>query len=357
MHRPVFFSLLLALLASANLFAEPIGFRETQVADASAHRPLHVSIWYPMQEEQTSNATRASTISIGENQAFFGVQARPNAEPAQDAHPLVVLSHGYGGNWRNLNWLAAELAAQGYVVAAPDHPGTTTFDRRPVEAAKLWERPHDLSRVIDFILDNPKLAGEINADNIAAIGHSLGGWTVMALAGARFDQTHFAAECLAHPNPRVCGLSDELGLSTEGAAKASLEASLADHRVRAVVSLDLGLARGFTPASLAAVRIPVLIFGAGVDIGDLPARMESGYLSVHLPSARSQYLEIPDAAHFSFMQRCKPSAIALLEEEVPGDGVICKDGEDRSREEIHQQVAGLVIAFLKQAFTTKGAAQ
>ncbi|MDG9669202.1 alpha/beta fold hydrolase [Hahella sp. CR1] len=357
MHKPVFFSLFLALLASANLFAEPIGFRETQVADASANRPLHVSIWYPAQAVKAPQATEVSTVSIGENQAFFGAPAIPDASPTQGAHPLVVLSHGYGGNWRNLNWLAAKLAAQGYVVAAPDHPGTTTFDRRPAEAARLWERPHDLSRVIDLILNNPKLAGEINADNIAAIGHSLGGWTVMALAGARFDQAHFATECLAHPNPRVCGLSDELGLNSEGAAKASLEASMLDHRVRAVVSLDLGLARGFTPASLAAAPIPVLIFGAGVDIGDLPARMESGYLSAHLPPARSQYVEIPDAAHFSFMQRCKPGAIALLEEEAPGDGIICKDGDGRSREEIHQQVAGQVIAFLKQAFTAKGAAQ
>ncbi|ABC29774.1 predicted dienelactone hydrolase [Hahella chejuensis KCTC 2396] len=353
MHSPIFFSLILALLTSANLFAEPIGFRETQVADASANRPLHVSIWYPTQALESSEATGTSTISVGENRAFIGVRAVPDAEPAQGAHSLVVLSHGYGGNWRNLNWLAAELAAQGYVVAAPDHPGTTTFDRRPAQAATLWERPHDLSRVIDFILAHPQLAGEINPDRIAAVGHSLGGWTVMALAGARFDQAHFAAECQAHPNPRVCGLSDELGLNTEGAAKTSLEASMLNHRVRAVVSLDLGLARGFTPASLAAAPIPVLIFGAGVDIGDLPARMESGYLVAHLPPAQTQYIEIADAAHFSFMQRCKPGAVEMLEEEVPGDGIICKDGDGRSREEIHQQVASQVIAFLEQAFAEK----
>ncbi|AZZ92797.1 alpha/beta fold hydrolase [Hahella sp. KA22] len=355
MHRSIFFSLLLMLFSSANLLAASIGFREAQVTDGPANRPLHVSIWYPAQTNPSTTA-ETPTSSVGENRAFFGVQASPDAEPAQGGHPLVVLSHGYGGNWRNLNWLAAELAAKGYVVAAPDHPGTTTFDRRPAEAARLWERPHDLSRVIDFILDNPQLAGEINADNIAAIGHSLGGWTVMALAGARFDQAHFAAECLAHPNPRVCGLSDELGLSTKGAAKASLEASLADQRVRAVVSLDLGLARGFTPASLAAAPIPVLIFGAGVDIGDLPAKMESGYLAIHLPPAQTQYVEIPDAAHFSFMQRCKPAAIALLEEEAPGDGIICKDGDGRSREEIHRQVASQVIDFLAQALTAKNAA-
>lgn len=56
-----------------------------------------------------------------------------------------------------MNWLAPELAQQGYIVAAPDHPGTTTFNKDADQAAKLWERPHDLSRVIDVLTTDPNL--------------------------------------------------------------------------------------------------------------------------------------------------------------------------------------------------------
>jgi predicted dienelactone hydrolase len=48
-----------------------------------------------------------------------------------------------------------------------------------------------------------------------------------------------------------------------------LDGDLNDARIGAIVSLDLGLARCFTPESLATLHVPALILGAGVDIGDL----------------------------------------------------------------------------------------
>lgn len=336
--------LLTALSISAAQAADAIGFKETELPDALGDRPLHVSLWYPTNDD-------GPAVPVGENRVFYGLSALQGAQPSGGAHPFVVLSHGYGGSWRNLNWLAGELVHQGYVVAAPDHPGTTTSDKSPIQAAKLWERPHDLSRVIDELTTGPSLAGQIDLARIAAIGHSLGGWTVAAIGGARFSTNRFTQDCKMHSSPRVCGLSAELGIVPGSESK--LDGDLSDARIGAIVSLDLGLARGFTPESLAAFHILVLVIGAGVDIGDMPAKLESGYLAANLPSATSRYVEMPDAMHFSFMQVCKPGAGALIEEETPGDGIICKDGGTRDREDIHRQVAEMIIAFLAKAIPPK----
>ncbi|MFA0070346.1 alpha/beta hydrolase family protein, partial [Vibrio breoganii] len=102
--------------------------------------------------------------------------------------PVVLLSHGYRGNWRNQNWLATELASRGYIVAATDHPGTTSFNQSPEQAAKWWERPQDMSRILDYLLSETSWKQFANAEHVTAIGHSLGGWTVMQLAGARLDR-------------------------------------------------------------------------------------------------------------------------------------------------------------------------
>ncbi|WP_370677034.1 alpha/beta hydrolase family protein [Pleomorphomonas sp. PLEO] len=337
-------ALLIALSISAAHAADAIGFKETTLPDTSGDRPLHVSIWYP-------TADTGPVAEVGANRVFHGIPAITDAKPAGEAHPLVVLSHGYGGSWRNLNWLAGELVHQGYVVAAPDHPGTTTFDKSPAQADKLWERPHDLSRVIDAVTADPVLAGAITPNRIAAIGHSLGGWTVAALGGARFSPSQFLNDCKAQLNPRTCGLAGELGIDPTNANQ--LDADMSDARVGAIVSLDLGLARGFTSESLAAFRVPALIFGAGVDIGDLPAKLESGYLAANLPKATTTYVEIADAMHFSFMQLCKPGAAELIEQDTPGDGIVCKDGGARGRETIHRQVADMIIAFLAKAIPAK----
>ncbi|PRA79326.1 lipoprotein signal peptide [Ochrobactrum sp. MYb29] len=320
--------------------AETVGFREVAL-DNENPRPLHVAIWYPTEEQ-------ASTVTVGENRVFYGISAVKEAIPDTGAHALVVLSHGYGGSWRNLNWLANELTQQGYIVAAPDHPGTTTFNKDADQAAKLWERPHDLSRVIDALTADPELAGRVDAQRIAVIGHSLGGWTVTALAGARFDTARFKKDCRIHTSPRACSLSAELGLGNR-----ELEKEMSDPRIGAFVALDLGLARGLLPESLAGIHIPSLIISAGTDIGDMPARLESGYLAEHLPKSSSTYVEIPDAMHFSFMQLCKPGASALIEEDTPGDGIVCKDGGTRGREEIHREITFLVIGFLSKALPGK----
>jgi predicted dienelactone hydrolase len=310
-----------------------VGFREIDV-DKGGTRSLHIAVWYP------TDANGATSI-VGENGAFFGVPVIRDAVPGSKARPLVVVSHGYGGSWRNQDWLAMTLVEQGYIVAAPDHPGTTTFNRDPAQAAKLWERPRDLSRTIDALVADPGLAGKIDVGRIAAIGHSLGGWTVTALAGGRIDAARFEKDCKTNSTLRACALERELGLD-----QPQPQRDMTDPRVKAFVSLDLGLARSFSPQSLAAIHVPSLIIGAGVDVGGLPAALESGYLAEHLPKKSSTYVVIPDAMHFSFTGLCKPGAVALLEKEQPGDGEVCKDGGTRTREAIHHQIAELVITFL-----------
>ena len=319
--------------------ADAVGFRTVGIG-GEGPRPLNVAVWYP------STETGPETI-VGETPAFVGLAAIRNAQPSEGAHPLIVLSHGYGGTWRNLSWLAGELARDGYAVAAPDHPGTTHFNRDPQQAAMVWERPRDLSRVIDALAGDPALAGAIDPGRIAAIGHSLGGWSVTALAGARFDPDLFARECASGPGSRACAL-DDLNLTDP-----ALGQDMHDPRIRAFVSFDLGMARGFTPESVAEITVPALLIGAGIDIGDLPAELETGWLAQHLPSETTETVIIPDAMHFSFLQLCKPGAEALIEAEDPGDGIVCRDGKERGRAAIHAEVLDRVTAFLDRSMPAR----
>lgn len=314
---------------------EGMGFKEIEL-DPDAARPLHVAVWYP-------TADRGSLAVVGESRVFHGIPVQKQAAIEAGVHPLVVMSHGDGGSWRNLSWLAGDLARQGYIVAAPDHPGTTAFNRSADQARRLWERPRDLSRVIDALMADPNIAGEVDAQGIAAIGYSLGGWTVTALAGAKFDTQQFEKSCQDYSSLRACQLVATLGLTDP-----ALEQEMGDLRIGTFVTLDLGLARGFSPESLAKIRIPSLVIGAGTDIGDMSAPLESGYLIEHLPKASATYVEIPEAMHFSFMQLCKPGAAARLADETPWLGIFCRDGRAGRREDIHRTISALVRGFLSE---------
>ncbi len=315
----------------------PVGFQTSTLADPNKERPLEMVVWYP-------SSTTATPKVIDDNPVFFSALAVRDAPAAVGEYPLVVLSHGFGGSWGNQVWLASAMAQRGFIVAAVNHPGTTSKDRSAQAAAQLWQRPVDIRRAIDAVLAQPKQFGKVQPDRIAVVGHSLGGWTALEVAGARFDPERFAQDCKVHLQLAPCAVYQQMN-----PVQAPLAADLSDKRVTAIVSLDLGLSRGFTDQSLAALPVPTLVIAAGVPSTELPAELESADLAKRLPAAATRYVEISDATHFSFMAVCKPGGEALIEESSPGDGMICRDGAGaRPREVIQQQVTSLIVEFLAQ---------
>ena len=85
---------------------------------------LNLFIWYPTDDD-------GPTELIGQNKLFYGHYVRPNSPSKSGVHPVVVFSHGSGGNALLVGWLAEALAEQGYVVLAANHPGTTSRDSLP----------------------------------------------------------------------------------------------------------------------------------------------------------------------------------------------------------------------------------
>lgn len=336
---------LLALTATAGLTVparaeQPsVGFQRLSLPATDRYRALEAAVWYP------AEAVGETTL-VGDNRVFTGMAVRVDAPPQPGRHRLVVLSHGYGGNWTNQQWLAADLAAQGYLVAAPNHPGSTSRDMAPPGATMLWKRPGDVSRVIDWLNGSPPWSTLVVPGRAAVIGHSLGGWTAVALAGARFDPSRHEAACAVHPLMAACG-PEIGGLDEEGTARRPwVTTPMVDGRIEAFVTLDLGLAQGFDPAGLGGIDKPFLVVGAGPGDRKMPVELESRHLAALLPGDRTRYVEIGDANHFSFLSICKADAVPLLEAAKPGDGMICQDREGRSRDAIHRQVSDLIVGFL-----------
>ena len=334
------------LTAGALPATDQVGFSQFQLPASSSGRALEVAVWYP------TTAGDAPTL-VGENAVFVGQSVRVDAPVAAGRHPLIVLSHGYQGNWTNQSWLAVDLARSGYIVAAVNHPGTTTRNMDAAAAARMWERPRDLSRVIDILTHDPRWSAAVSGAGVAAIGHSLGGWTVVELAGGRFNPDRFEADCKNHDGLASCQVYRELGAGRDAASRSALGQRLKDSRIKAVVSLDLGLARGFDPGSLARVDVPVLVIAAGSPNPQIPAALESRRLVELLPSATTRYVALAGAAHFSFLPICKPGSAEMLAKESPEDAVVCRDGERADREALHRQAATEIIRFLAAALPPK----
>lgn len=62
---------------------------------------------------------------MDENGLFHGASAVRDADIAPGKYPSILISHGGGGNWAQFGWLANALVARDFVVAAPNHLGST----------------------------------------------------------------------------------------------------------------------------------------------------------------------------------------------------------------------------------------
>lgn len=330
-------ALSLALTSGTVLAAEvQTGITALTVTDARTDRPLEGFLWYPTLEVEGVEPQHFNAV-------WQGIEAIQDATPASGKRPFVVLSHGMHGNAMNQSWLADALVNEGYVVAAIHHPGTSTWLRDPDQARQLWDRPTDVSRVIDHALSDPTLSAQIDPDRIYMAGHSLGGMTAVALAGGRYDDAKIDAFCAATPGEKVCVILGNWQIAETPEDTASMQADLSDPRIKAFGVFDLGATQTFSIDSLAAIDRPMLVFAAPLDIAGLDLDIESRALRDALVAADVTYLEPETLSHFDFLGICKPGGVEILATEEPGDEVICIDG-GAQRQADHEMIIKQVVA-------------
>jgi predicted dienelactone hydrolase len=283
-----------ALMGVSSLAAAQVGLQRPSwlidVPGGPAAR-LQAALWYP-------TSAVATVMRVGP----LEMAVAPGAPVTPGRHPLVLVSHGAAGSEYAHAWLAEGLAVRGYLVAALRQPHDNTDDRSLLGTAAFFsERPKDVSRLLDALLADPAWAPLIDARRIAVVGHSAGGYTALALAGARPDLARLAAHCAPDgPGPLddavFCSLNERPPRAQPGAA-ADLGA-LADPRIRAA-AVAAPLAVVFDPASLASLRVPLLVENSGHD-GLLAPAFHGG--AVCAADAAARCTTTASAGHRAFVQ-------------------------------------------------------
>jgi predicted dienelactone hydrolase len=274
----------------------------------------------------------------------FSVDAAIGGKPVDKVKALILLSHGTAGTELGHSVLAQALARNGYLVAALRHPGDNWQDRSLLVTSPeryFDERPRQASRVIDAILADPAWKARIASDSqgpfVGALGHSAGGYTVLALAGARPDLSRIRMHCLAEASedPIFCSMG-RVGAAAPPLPTAAL--SLKDERVRAVVAMSPAGVM-LTAESLATVRPATLIYEAQLDRFVVP-RFHAEWIAGNLPAANLR--RVPNAWHFAFMDTPSMS--------LPSpDGDVAANPPGFDRGAFLKQIAVEITAFFDKA--------
>lgn len=322
---------------------------EIDLYDDNRQRPVKITVWYPAQAGCT-----AAKICLAEH---------------TKRHQAVVFSHGAMGAAKGYSWIGKLFAAEGYVTVGVNHYGESWIygpeHVNPAAALQFWERPLDISFVLDQLQRNQLTAdtlpttapaaatgqantGETQAptalfnrtiawDQMIAVGHSSGGATILTMAGSKLAFADAATYCAtaAAAMDRSCHY---LKFQTEANTKGyNPDQNFFDARIKSVIALDPALGHATTRQSLSDMRIPVLVIGSQQN-DFLPYDRHAGYYAATIPNAQSLIFDQGEG-HFVYLDPCKHAYQAM--------GVaICTDRPGVDRRLVHQKAAATILRFV-----------
>jgi predicted dienelactone hydrolase len=322
---------------------EPYDWRGAKI------RALLATVWYPAarvarEEQQWIGPPGAPLARAGRAARGASLAATPNR------FPLVVISHGTGGSALAMAWLGTQLAAHGLIAVAVNHPGNNALEPYTAQGFTLWWlRARDLSAVIDGMLADPQFAPRIDAHRIGAAGFSLGGYTVIEIAGGRSSTVLFDS-CERDAHSRSCVAPPEFPslidrvltlLKTDPAYRAAVRgagSSYRDPRVRAVFAIAPALGMVLVPDSLARISIPLEIVAGSADAIE-PVGVNARYFAAHIPGSR--LILFPGAGHYTFFASCTADGKKAEPE-------LCVDHAGIDRDRLHARAAALASAFFSR---------
>lgn len=243
--------------------------------------------------------------------------------------PLIIISHGNGGDFRSHHDTATALTQAGYIVASITHTGDNWRDQS--RATDLTGRSRHLSRLIDFMTNDWQARATIDPQRIGAFGFSAGGFTVLATAGGKPDLGRLTDHCRTNPDFYDCRL-----IARHGTTHVQSPGFTHDPRLKAISIAAPALGFSFTRSGLSTVTQPVQLWQASQD-QILPAPFYVEPVRDNLPSSPDFQL-VDGASHFDFLPPCTPQLAA----NAP---LICSPTPGFDRARFHDRLNTEIIRF------------
>jgi predicted dienelactone hydrolase len=183
--------------------------------------------------------------------------------------PVIVLSHGLASDRQHFAATARHLASHGFVAVTLEHPGSNLqkfksllagSSKEMFDVSEFIDRPKDVSYILDDLWR--RMPGMANVQQVGVIGHSFGGYTALALAGATIDFDYLTKECSQGFNTTNASLL----LQCEALKLPRQVYNFRDNRVKFSLAINPIESSIFGPKGIAKIQIPVAIAASSEDV-------------------------------------------------------------------------------------------
>ncbi|MGK7914510.1 MAG: alpha/beta hydrolase [Prochloraceae cyanobacterium] len=236
--------------------------------------------------------------------------------------PVVIASHGLATDSDYFEKRGKHLASYGYLVAVPQHPGSNFnqlqemlqgYSQEVFKLNEFIDRPLDISYVLDELerRNETEFEERLDLESVGVMGHSFGGYTALAIAGAQINFEQLEQDCqkvIWDPNLSLLVQCRALKLPRQNY-------NFRDRRVKVILIANPVNSTIFGAKGLSQIEIPVVI-GAGSRDPATPAVLEQVRSFTWLTTADKYLILIEGHTHIdiSILDAGATKAIESLSE-------------------------------------------
>ncbi len=182
--------------------------------------------------------------------------------------PVIVFSHGLASDRQHFAAIAKHLASHGFVAVTLEHPGSNTqrfkqllagASKEVFDVSEFIDRPKDISYVLDEL--GRRFPAIADVQRSGAIGHSFGGYTALAVAGATIDFDYLTKEC----TQGIDATNVSLLLQCEALKLPRQPYNFRDDRIKFALAINPIESSIFGPKGMAKIQTPVAIAASSED--------------------------------------------------------------------------------------------
>ncbi|MEA5516364.1 alpha/beta hydrolase [Nodularia sp. UHCC 0506] len=257
----------------------------------------------------------------------------------QNPVSVIVISHGLGTDSSNFEYLATHLASHGLAVVVPNHPGSSAkqlptslrkHTREIIKPDEFKHQPLDIKYVLNELekinQSDSRFQNRLNLQQVGVFGQSLGGYTALALAGAKINFQQLQQDC----TPELLQKSWNMSLLFQCSAlalqnKSNHEYNLQDDRVKAAIAVNPITSSIFGQAGFSHIKTPVMIIGSSDDTV-APALYEQIQPFSWLRTPQKYLVMLLGGTHFSTIGNGNPASQQVsLPKDLIGDASQARD--------------------------------
>ncbi|EAW33415.1 alpha/beta hydrolase [Lyngbya sp. PCC 8106] len=248
---------------------------------------------------------------------------RPNKDPlnifvylpqnSSKPAPTIVITPGLNSDFQSLRYVAEHLASHGFATVGINFPesdnermkdalqGLDTFPN-----PNAWmNQPKDVSLALDTLekkmQSEANFQGKLDLENVGVLGHSLGGYTAIAIGGAEVQWEYVLEECAKLSNPNQINLNPALLWQCQGITETSPEADLQDPRIKAVIAINPVTNPAFGNQGINEISVPIIFIAGSADIF-APSLPEQIIPFAAINKENKYLILVKNGTHLSFLQ-------------------------------------------------------